>query len=80
MQKFFKEADSNSSTFPTSNGHESPPTSGSAAAASSSTSDSKSSDSKATPSSTNKGAGLMKSTETGFLLVVTLVSMALMFN
>ncbi|KAM1508399.1 hypothetical protein ACFX10_017716 [Malus domestica] len=78
--KFFKEADSNSSTSPTSNGHESPPTSASAAAASSSTSDSKSSDSTATPRSTNNGAGLMKSTETGFLLVVSLVSMALMFN
>ncbi|KAM0961892.1 hypothetical protein TB1_020515 [Malus domestica] len=37
--KFFKEADSNSSTSPTSNGHESPPTSASATAASSSTSD-----------------------------------------
>ncbi|KAI5320495.1 PREDICTED: YLS3 [Prunus dulcis] len=85
--KIFKEADSNSTTSPTTDGHDhqSTPTSASTSSSSSvstspssssSGSDSKPSDSKATPSS---GATLMKLTETTYLLMM-MVSMALMFN
>ncbi|CAB4288529.1 unnamed protein product [Prunus armeniaca] len=85
--KIFKEADSNYTTSPTTDGHDhhSTPTSASTSSSSSvstspssssSGSDSKPSDSKATPSS---GATLMKLTETTYLLMM-MVSMALMFN
>ncbi|PQP95769.1 protein YLS3-like [Prunus yedoensis var. nudiflora] len=85
--KIFKEADSNSTTSPTTDGHDHQSTPSSASTSSSSSvstspsssssgSDSKPSDSKANPSS---GATLMKLTGTTYLLMM-MVSMALMLN